>query len=149
MTESTAPPPREGWTTLVEQANHRVERRGRSLWVTVWRRPDLDTATGAALAVALVDAVLARLSGPANLRALVIDLRQAPPVSGPATQQSLGRLLATCEANNVALAVLHGGDALAAMQLGRLVREHAPKLGQLLADPAAAEDLTRLVRPGP
>src|SRR5687767_5755679 len=91
------PPPRDGWRTRGEQANHRIEQKGKALWVTVWRRPDLDTATGAALALALVDGLLATLAGPGALRAIVLDLRQAPPISGPATQSSLGRLLAACE----------------------------------------------------
>lgn len=143
---TATPRPREGWTTLLEQANARVERRGRCLWVSVWRRPDLDTATGAALALALVDHLLERLTGPATLRSLVLDLRQAPPVNGPATQESLGRLLTACEQAGVTAGMLHGGEGLAALQLGRLVREHAPRLGRLLADPAAAEALTQLPR---
>lgn len=148
MEQPATPPgprPRDGWDTVVETANHRVERRGRYLWVSVWRRPDLDTATGAALAQALVSTVLgklAELAGPGSLRAVVLDLRQAPPVNGPSTQQSIGRLLAACEQAQVIPALLHGGDALAALQLGRLVREYAPRLGQVTADAATIEALT-------
>lgn len=137
----TPPRPREGWTTLAEQANHRIERRGRCLWVSVWRRPDLDTATGAALALALVGTVITKLESHASLRLVILDLRQAPSVNGPATQHSLSRLLGVCERIGVTLTMLHSGEAIAAMQLGRLVREHAPHLGQLTADPAAAEAL--------
>lgn len=133
------PRPRDGWTTLGEQANHRIERRGRSLWVSVWRRPDLDSATGAALAQALVDAVLAALAGPAVLRTIVLDLRQAPPISGPSTADSLGRLIHACEQASVTIVVVHGGDPLAILQLGRLIREHAPRLGRLLEDAAEVE----------
>jgi anti-anti-sigma regulatory factor len=143
---ASVPRPRDGWTTLGEQANHRIERRGRSLWVSVWRRPDLDTATGAALAQALVDTLLAALAGPAGPRTVVLDLRQAPPISGPATADSLGRLMHACEQSGVTVAIVRGGDALAALQLGRLVREHAPRLGQVLEDAAAAEALLKPTR---
>lgn len=132
------PRPRDGWTTLLERANHRIERRGHGLWVTVWRRPDLDMAAGAALAMAMVDAVLERV---ARVRTVVLDLRQAPPVSGPTTQRCLGRLLAGCEEVDVLPVVLHN-EGMAALQLGRLVREHAPRLGTLSVDEAAAEALT-------
>lgn len=141
----SSPRPRDGWVTVVEAANHRVERHGRSLWVSVWRRPDLDMATGAALAQALVSTVLgklAELAGPGSLRVVVLDLRQAPPVNGPSTQQSVGRLLAACEQAGVIPAFLHAGEGLAALQLGRLVREYAPRLGQVTQDVEAAEALT-------
>jgi len=131
----------------VEAANHRVEQRDRCLWVTVWRRPDLDTATGAALAQALVSTLLDKIGGPASLRAVVLDLRQAPPINGPSTQQSLGQLLAACEQVGVTPALLHGGEGLPALQLGRLVREHAPRLGQVSSDLAFAEALAQRVTP--
>ena len=111
------------------------------MWVTVWRRPDLDMRAGASLAMAMVDAVLERMLAPVKAFAVVLDLRQAPPVSGPTTQQCLGRLLAGCEREEVAPVVLHN-EGLAALQLGRLVREHAPRLGKLIVDPTAAEQLT-------
>ena len=102
-------------------------------------------ATGAALALALVSTVLgelAELAGPGSLCVVVLDLRQAPPVNGPSTQQSIGRLLAACEQAQVIPALLHAGDGLAALQLGRLVREHAPRLGQVTHDAEAVEALT-------
>lgn len=102
-------------------------------------------ATGAALAQALVSTVLgklAELAGPGSLRVVVLDLRQAPPVNGPSTQQSVGRLLAACEQAGVIPAFLHAGEGLAALQLGRLVREYAPRLGQVTQDVEAAEALT-------
>ena len=134
----------------MEAANHRVEQRDRCLWVSVWRRPDLDTATGAALALALVSTVIGQISGPvggASLRAVVLDLRQAPPVNGPSTQQSIGRLLAACEQAGVTPALLHRAEALPAMQLGRLVREYAARLGHATDDPAVAETLTLRMAP--
>jgi hypothetical protein len=135
------PTQRRGWTTRFERANHRAEQRARCLWVSVWRRPDLDTATGAALAQALVDDLLAAIGERSALRTIVLDLRQAPPVSGPATQASLGRLLAACERAGVRVVALHGGEALAALQFGRLVRESAPRCGQVVRDVEQAEAL--------
>lgn len=137
----TAPDLRRGWTTRFERANHRAEQRHSCLWVSVWRRPDLDTATGAALAQALVDDLLAALDERSTLRTIVLDLRHAPPVSGPATQASLGRLLSACEQAGVRVVALHGGEALAALQFGRLVRESAPRCGQVLRDVAQVEAL--------
>jgi hypothetical protein len=130
----------------VEAANHRIEQRDRCLWVTVWRRPDLDTATGAALALALVSTVLGQISGSAGtagLRAVVLDLRQAPSVNGPSTQHSIGRLLAACEQAGMTPVLLHRSEGLPALQLGRLVREHAPRLGRASDDVAVAEALTQ------
>lgn len=143
VASAPSPPPRAGWVTLFHRANHRGERLGACIWVTVWRRPDLDTTAGASLAHALVEGLIGMLAPGTTVRALVLDLRYAPSIHGPATQASLGKLFRACEQAGAVLGVLHGGEALAALQLGRLVREHAPRLGQVLRDPSAAEALAQ------
>ncbi|HEY0132577.1 MAG TPA: hypothetical protein VGB85_00820, partial [Nannocystis sp.] len=85
--------------------------------------------------------------GAASLRAVILDLRQAPPVNGPSTQQSIGRLLAACEQAGATPALLHRGEGLPALQLGRLVREYAPRLGQAISDLAVAEALAQRAAP--
>jgi hypothetical protein len=83
----------------VEGLNYRIDLTedsdGRVATYKVWRRPDLDSATGARLAeegVAHVHALFA--TGRAD--ALAYDLTEAPPVLGPRTEAAVREAVRAC-----------------------------------------------------
>ena len=105
--------------------------------VTILRRPDLPASEGARDAEQVSRHVkeLAR-----RVKSLLIDLREAPPVSGPKTTETVGGLLGECERAGVRVAVLLTGDPLQLLQMRRLVTTHAPTRGfaALTQDEASA-----------
>lgn len=94
----------------------------------VWKRPDVDSATGAQFAEAKIQhfAALARAGTP-----MVFDLSDAPPVAGPKSTAAIGRMLAAYQAAGVTIVLVAGDNATQRLQLRRLVEEHAPTQGQI------------------
>jgi len=109
---------------LVRGANYQIDLDGGVARCRVWRRPDVDRATGARFAEELADQFHTLASGAAQ--AMILDLHEAPPVNGPITQAALGKILAVCEASALPIALVSSDDPLQRMQLGRLARAHAP-----------------------
>ena len=58
------------------------------------------------------------------MRGLVFDLTEAPGIAGPKTQAAIGNILSPFEKMLVPIAVVVGSP-MQALQLGRLVSEHA------------------------
>lgn len=115
-----------------ETENYSIDIDGTRAVAKVWRRPDLDSATGARLAGELgVD--ISRIVG--RIRTLVLDVSAAPPVAGPKTTEALGGLLATCEKAGVDIDVLVTDDAVQSLQIKRLISQYAPKHGRLTTKP--------------
>jgi hypothetical protein len=93
--------------------------------IRIWRRPDLDFATGARNAVEIA-AEGAKLPG-RGVREIVLDLRDAPGIAGPKTTEALGGMLAKWGAARLRIAILITDDPLKTLQFKRLVTDHAPK----------------------
>jgi len=117
--------------------NYSIALEGMRAVVKVWKRPDIDAATGAARAAELVAHVRALTVDRA--RSVLLDLNAAPPVAGPKTTEVLADLLRTCERAEIPVAFVYGPDAVQALQCRRLVVEHAPKNGRAVRDLAEAE----------
>ena len=113
-------------SVFAEGDNYRIVlRNGIAIW-TVWRRPDLDTAAGAALAERqAVESARLLVRG---VRGLVFDLTEAPDIAGPKTQAAIGNILSPFEKMRVPIAVVVGSP-MQVLQLGRLVSEHAATMG--------------------
>jgi hypothetical protein len=109
---------------LVRGGNYQIDLDAGIARCKVWRRPDVDRATGARFAEELADQFYTLASGAAQ--AMILDLHEAPPVNGPKTQAALGKILAVCEAAALPIALVSSEDPLQRMQLGRLARAHAP-----------------------
>jgi hypothetical protein len=87
----------------------------------VWKRPDLDAETGAALAHEMASA-WQRAGGDPEVVGGVFDLREAPPVFGPRTEGAFRTTLARMGGKRIAL--LSGDNAVQRLQLQRIVAGH-------------------------
>lgn len=123
-------------TVYAEGGNYRIELDEGIARCVVWRRPDVDGATGAAWAMEKIGHFRALARGPA--RALLFDLRQAPPVTGPKTQEALGQMLESFERMRRPVAVLVGDHAVQKLQLQRVVSQSCPSVGAVFDDEGAA-----------
>lgn len=123
-------------TVFAEGENFRiVVKDGVAIW-SVWRRPDLDLAAGAALAERQVGEASRLLIR--GVRAMVFDLTEAPDIAGPKTQDAIGAILAPFEKMRVPVAVVVLSP-MQVLQLGRLISEHAPMMGAAFGSVAEAE----------
>ncbi|HSO32998.1 MAG TPA: hypothetical protein VLT33_10780 [Labilithrix sp.] len=102
--------------------------------IRIWRRPELDSATGARNASELAEEG-AKLPT-RGVREVVVDLRAAPGIAGPKTTASMGAMFGQWAAAKVRIAVLISDDPLMALQYRRLVTEHAPKSACVTTSPA-------------
>lgn len=103
-------------------ANYRFELDTTGLLTCrVWKRVDLDTEAGADLAHAMA-AVWARAGADAKVTAGVFDLRDAPPVFGPRTEEAFRSMLPRLGGKRVAL--LCGDNAVQRLQLQRIAAGH-------------------------
>jgi len=118
-----------------EGDNYRVELDGDIAHCTVWSRPDLTSETGAQLAaekVAICSALTSTALG------LLFDLREAPKVTGPRTQNSLELLIGAWETAARPIAILVGPAPMQRLQLTRLARAAAPRHGEVFVEFALA-----------
>lgn len=103
-------------------ANFRFDLDARSiLTCRVWKRPDLDAETGATLAHAMAS-VWARAGADAEVAACLFDLREAPPVFGPRTEDAFRTMLGRI--NGKRFALLCGDNAVQRLQLQRIANGH-------------------------
>lgn len=128
--------------------NYRIELLPNGLIVcTVWSRSDLDWSQGAAMAELMVDAIVILAQRPAH--ALLFDLSEAPPLFGPRTEAALARGLSAWEQAGRPVAVQIGSSGIQRLQIERVSREHAPKVGKTFSSKDEAQawllaDLKRL-----
>ncbi|HEY8429058.1 MAG TPA: hypothetical protein VIL20_11815 [Sandaracinaceae bacterium] len=118
-------------TLYAEGGNYRIELdASRIASCRVWRRPDVDSETGAAWAREKVAYFDALASGDA--RAMIFDLRDAPPVTGPKTQEALGKMVSAFERHGRRIAIVTGPSPVQRLQLQRIVDEAAPTVGRVV-----------------
>src|SRR4051794_13542807 len=118
--------------------NYSVELDGQVARLRVWSRPDLDFAAGARLAAKKV-AISRSLAAGAQARGLLFDLRDAPKVTGPKTQQSLALIIGAWESAARPIAILVSPASLQKLQLTRIARDAAPHRSEVFVDLQAAE----------
>ena len=127
--------------TYAEGGNYRIELRGKVAFCAVWRRPDVDSATGAQFAREKIAHFEKLARGEAI--GMVFDLRDAPPVTGPKTQEAIGQMLLAFEAVGLPMAVVVGDHSVQRLQLTRLVSEIAPARGGVFRTSEEAEAFVR------
>ncbi|HJL18573.1 MAG TPA: hypothetical protein RMH99_23130 [Sandaracinaceae bacterium LLY-WYZ-13_1] len=115
-----------------EGGNYRIELDDGIASCRVWRRPDVDAETGAAFAREKIAHFRALAVG--RGRGMVFDLREAPPVTGPKTQEAVGQMFSAFESHHKPIAVVVGGKAVQKLQMKRLVGDTAPKHGAVFQD---------------
>ena len=116
--------------------NYTVALEGAHAVATVWRRPDLDSATGARNANEMT-AHLRKLTP--QLASLILDLREAPAVAGPKTVETMSELLRGCEKASVRIAVVLSADPMQLLQFRRLVATYSPTRGKAVVSLTEAE----------
>jgi hypothetical protein len=112
-----------------EGGNYRIDLDAAIAYCQVWARPDVDSSVGAGFARETAQHFEALSLGLA--RGIIFDLTLAPPVTGPVTQESIGRMLEAWERAGRPMAVVVGGNQVQVLQLRRLVAAHAPRCGSV------------------
>lgn len=123
---------------FAEGMNYSIDLEGSMAICRVWSRRDLDTATGAQLATEKIGLFQRLASG--DTAAMLLDLSQAPVVTGPKTQGALGEMLKAWQEVSKPVAVVAGSHSIQQLQLRRLIQTFAPNQGALFgsAEEAAA-----------
>jgi hypothetical protein len=123
---------------FAEGMNYRIDLEGSMAVCRVWSRRDLDSATGAQLATEKIG--LFRQLARSDTRAMLLDLSEAPVVTGPKTQSALGEMLKAWQQASKPVAVVASSHSIQQLQLRRLIQTFAPNQGALFgaAEEAAA-----------
>lgn len=121
---------------VAEGDNFSITVDGDRSSIRVWSRPDLTAEEGARAArqIALVFSGLL-----SKVRTLLIDLREAPTVGGPASLESLGEFARACERARIRIAVLVSDGALQHLQVNRIAKDCAPEMARVFRAPADAD----------
>jgi hypothetical protein len=98
----------------------------------VWQRRDLSMAEGAHCAEEMIGH-FARLAQDSQLRGMIFDLSQAPPVVGPKTEQALTKMMSSFDVARRPIAVIAGDDTMRQLQLQRILATSAARYGKLCA----------------
>jgi len=122
--------------------NYRIRVEHAIAIATVWRRPDVDAQTGATFAEALL-ADLTRQVDDARIAGVVLDLREAPPVAGPSTRETLGRVLTLCATRQRRAAFIAADHATQRLQLAAIVSDFAQGSAVVCASQIEAENWIR------
>jgi hypothetical protein len=117
---------------LAQGDNYCVELDGAIASCRVWSRPDLDCDTGARLAAQKV--AICRSLAAGEARGMLFDLRDAPKVTGPKTQKSLGSILEAWELRGRPIAIVVSPASLQKLQLARIARDAAPRHAEVFVD---------------
>ena len=105
--------------------------------IRIWRRPDLDSETGAKNAQRIAEEA-AKLPA-RGVRGVLLDVREAPSIAGPKSIAAMGALMAAWAAAHLRIVILvNADDALKSLQFSRTVMENAPRDARVMKDPAEA-----------
>ena len=106
----------------------------------VWKRPDVTREEGARYAEEMVRTMAETAAGMRSAgKAAILDLSAAPSSWGPATEASLGRILADWERSQRRIAVQMSEDPIQGLLIRRMCREHAPRFGMAVSSRPEAE----------
>lgn len=122
--------------------NYRIRLERGIAWGVVWRRPDVDAQTGATFAMALLED-FARIAADGRAAGGVLDLREAPPVAGPSTRQTLGRILEAWAKAQRRSAFIAADHATHRLQLAAIVSDFAPSHAVVCNNEEEAESWIR------
>ncbi len=123
---------------FAEGMNYSIDLEGSIAVCRVWSRRDLDSATGARLAMEKIS--LFRKLARGGTAAMLLNLSEAPVVAGPRTQAALGEMLKAWQDESKPVAVVATSHSVQQLQLRRLIQTFAPSQGGLFgsADEANA-----------
>jgi hypothetical protein len=105
--------------------------------IRIWRRPDIDSDTGAKNAARIAEEG-AKLPV-RGVRAVLLDVKDAPAVAGPKSIASISVMMSAWAAARMRVAIFVGSDdAIKVLQFRRVVTEHAPRDARIITDAAEA-----------
>lgn len=119
-------------TLATEGDNHRLVLADGIVRGSIWKRPDLDNAQGAANARQIERALLGWL--PHRPRGLFLDVSEGPEVAGPKTEATIAAWFEAYAHAKVPVAVQVGPSAMQRMQYQRLLHEKLGPRGRLCAN---------------
>lgn len=125
-----------GAVRISEGENYVIDLSGGIFELSVVRRPDRDSSSGADQAEMMCQHVEAGARRP-DVRAALFDLSQAPQAAGPRTQAALGRMFAAFGRASKPAAIVVG-SATQRLQMERLAREHGGGHAEVHDDVIAA-----------
>ena len=105
--------------------------------IRIWRRPDLDSATGA-LNAERISTEAGKLAA-RGVRAVLLDVKEAPAVAGPKTVASLGAMMKEWARANLRVAILVNDDPIKVLQFTRVMTENAPRGSRVITDGVEAK----------
>lgn len=88
-----------------EGGNYAIDLEESVATLRVWKRPDLTFDEGARLAVMILEDVR-RIVASADVRGFIMDLRDAPTLTGKRTRGTLSEIVGVCEAAKKPIGVL-------------------------------------------
>jgi hypothetical protein len=105
--------------------------------IRVWRRPDLDSQAGAHNAARMAEE--ARKLPARGVRAVLLDVKEAPPVAGPKTLAALGEMIGHWGSSRMAIVIVVSHDPIMVLQYKRVVAENAPRSARVTTSLAEAK----------
>lgn len=93
-----------------EGGNFSIDLEGGVATLRVWRRPDLSFDEGARLALVILDHIR-KLAAGGDARGFIMDLREAPPLTGKRTRATLTEIVGTCEVAGKRIGILLAAGA--------------------------------------
>ena len=105
--------------------------------IRIWRRPDLDSATGA-LNAERISTEAGKLAA-RGVRAVLLDVREAPAVAGPKTVVSLSTMMKDWAKAHLRVAILVNDDPIKVLQYTRVMTENAPRGSRVITDALEAK----------
>jgi len=102
----------------------------------VWRRPDLSSAEGARCAEEM-GLLLRSAASRGDVLGMMFDLREAPFIAGPRTEEALAQMLGAWAQAKKRAAIVISDAPMQQLQMKRLIERHNPKFG--LATPVFAD----------
>lgn len=123
-------------TTTISGEMFSITVDGSRAEIRIWRRPDLDSDAGAKNAARLHEEAMKL--GARGVRAVLLDVKDAPAVAGPKTVASLSAMMAAWASARIRIAILVDADPIKTLQFKRVMTENAPREARVLTDAAAA-----------
>ncbi|MBX3217971.1 MAG: hypothetical protein KF850_38550 [Labilithrix sp.] len=123
---------------LAEGENFTIELDEGVATLRVWKRPDLSFEEGARLALTIRDHVVGFVgAGGSTARGFIMDLRDAPTLTGKQTRATLGEIVRACEAARCPVGVLLS-PGVQRVTLEDALSESGPTRARFFADPSDA-----------
>ncbi|MBX3260291.1 MAG: hypothetical protein KIS78_29440 [Labilithrix sp.] len=123
---------------LAEGANFTIDLDEGVATLRVWKRPDLSFEEGARLALTIRDHVVGLVGSDASeARGFIMDLRDAPTLTGKQTRATLGEIVRACEAASCPVGVLLSPGVQRAT-LEEALSGSGPTRARIFAEPSAA-----------